>query len=407
MPPTLTPVTAPPPPERGRRRARPARRPRAGRRHRRRARARHRARRARRRRPPGARLAGRHRRRRPRAEAVHGRLSVGGLRRHRRRPARRQPRPARGRPARVGAPHRGLARGAALRRVGRQRPDRRPARRGAAPSLAITMAVRRHGRDVPLEPRRARRGLPAGHRRPGGLPARSRRDRRGLAAAAAGRPAAATATGWPPSTSLDPGLPARQHRPADRRERRRPGRAARRPGGAPGRPPYAGSRWSGTRWAASSCGPPARSCTDAPTRWNDLVTDVVTLGTPHLGAPLERGVALGARALGLLPESAPFGRILEYRSVGILDLRGGLAPDVQNLPHARYHLVAATLAALPPPPGERDARRPAGALPVRDRPAAPRARRCSPAPTCCTSGATTSTCSTIPRSYDALRAWLS
>jgi pimeloyl-ACP methyl ester carboxylesterase len=84
---------------------------------------------------------------------------------------------------------------------------------------------------------------------------------------------------------------------------------------------------------------------DARTSWTDLVTDVVTLGTPHLGAPLERGVALGARALGRLPESAPFGRILEYRSVGILDLREGLAPDVQNLPHARYHLVAATLAA--------------------------------------------------------------
>ena len=55
----------------------------------------------------------------------------------------------------------------------------------------------------------------------------------------------------------------------------------------------------------------------------------------------------GARALGRLPESAPFGRILEYRSVGILDLRGGLAPDLQNLPHARYHLVAATLASSP------------------------------------------------------------
>jgi pimeloyl-ACP methyl ester carboxylesterase len=84
--------------------------------------------------------------------------------------------------------------------------------------------------------------------------------------------------------------------------------------------------------------------TAATSSWTDLVTDVVTLGTPHLGAPLERGVALGAKALGLLPESAPFGRILEYRSVGILDLRGGLAPDVQHLPHARYHLVAATLA---------------------------------------------------------------
>jgi pimeloyl-ACP methyl ester carboxylesterase len=84
--------------------------------------------------------------------------------------------------------------------------------------------------------------------------------------------------------------------------------------------------------------------TDAETPWTGLVTNVVTLGTPHLGAPLERTVHLGARVLGVLPESAPIGRILEYRSVGILDLRRGLAADVQHLPHARYHLVAATLA---------------------------------------------------------------
>lgn len=81
--------------------------------------------------------------------------------------------------------------------------------------------------------------------------------------------------------------------------------------------------------------------------WTDLVTNVVTLGTPHLGAPLERTVALGSRLLGVLPESAPFARILEYRSVGILDLRRGLPADVQNLPRARYHLVSATLGPTP------------------------------------------------------------
>lgn len=81
--------------------------------------------------------------------------------------------------------------------------------------------------------------------------------------------------------------------------------------------------------------------------WTDLVTNVVMLGAPHLGAPLERTVALGSKLLGSLPESAPFGRILEYRSVGILDLRRGLAADVQNLPHARYHLVSATLGPTP------------------------------------------------------------
>lgn len=87
--------------------------------------------------------------------------------------------------------------------------------------------------------------------------------------------------------------------------------------------------------------------TDSDEKWTDLVTDVICLGTPHLGAPLERVVTKGVSALGRLPESAPFGRILEYRSVGILDLRHGLAEDVQNLPNARYRLVAATLTRSP------------------------------------------------------------
>ncbi len=81
--------------------------------------------------------------------------------------------------------------------------------------------------------------------------------------------------------------------------------------------------------------------------WADLVTDVVTLGTPHLGAPLAGGVGSGARALARLPETAPFGRILDQRSVGVLDLVEGLADDVPALPHARYHLVSATLSRSP------------------------------------------------------------
>lgn len=83
--------------------------------------------------------------------------------------------------------------------------------------------------------------------------------------------------------------------------------------------------------------------TDRVERWTERVTDVVCLGTPHLGAPLERVVHRGVGALGRLPESAPFGRILEYRSIGILGLRHGLARDVVNLPHARYRMVGATL----------------------------------------------------------------
>lgn len=79
------------------------------------------------------------------------------------------------------------------------------------------------------------------------------------------------------------------------------------------------------------------------TDWNTLVTDVVTLGTPHLGAPIAWGIGHGSRRLGLLPETAAFGRILDWRSIGVHDLVVGLAEDVPPLPHARYRLVCATL----------------------------------------------------------------
>jgi pimeloyl-ACP methyl ester carboxylesterase len=79
--------------------------------------------------------------------------------------------------------------------------------------------------------------------------------------------------------------------------------------------------------------------------WTELVSDVVTLGTPHLGAPIARGIGHGSRHLSVLPETAAFGRILDWRSVGVHDLVAGLAEDVPPLPHARYHLVAATLTA--------------------------------------------------------------
>jgi hypothetical protein len=77
--------------------------------------------------------------------------------------------------------------------------------------------------------------------------------------------------------------------------------------------------------------------------WTGLVSDVVTLGTPHLGAPLARGVGTGSGWLGRFPESAAFGRVLDWRSQGVHDLVEGLAEEVPPLPRARYRLVAATL----------------------------------------------------------------
>lgn len=77
--------------------------------------------------------------------------------------------------------------------------------------------------------------------------------------------------------------------------------------------------------------------------WSQRVTDVITLGTPHLGAPIAWGIGHGSRGLSMLKETAAFGRVLDWRSRGVHDLVVGLAEDVPPLPHARYHLVAATL----------------------------------------------------------------
>lgn len=82
--------------------------------------------------------------------------------------------------------------------------------------------------------------------------------------------------------------------------------------------------------------------TGAEAPWTERVSDVVTLGTPHLGADLARGAGSGSRLLGLAPELAGFGRILDHRSPGIRDLERGL-PELPPLPHVRYRLVSAAL----------------------------------------------------------------
>ncbi|WP_148614392.1 esterase/lipase family protein [Nocardioides rubriscoriae] len=94
--------------------------------------------------------------------------------------------------------------------------------------------------------------------------------------------------------------------------------------------------------AVAAAGPTDPTAPGAPD-WNSLVTDVVTLGTPHLGAPIAWGIGHGSRGLAKLPETAAFGRILDWRSLGVHDLVAGLAEDVAPLPHARYRLVCATL----------------------------------------------------------------
>jgi pimeloyl-ACP methyl ester carboxylesterase len=67
------------------------------------------------------------------------------------------------------------------------------------------------------------------------------------------------------------------------------------------------------------------SLRDAP--WVGKVRHTVSLGTPHMGAPLEQSVHYLSAALYALPETRPFGAFFRRRSGGIRDLRQGSLVD--------------------------------------------------------------------------------
>jgi pimeloyl-ACP methyl ester carboxylesterase len=62
-------------------------------------------------------------------------------------------------------------------------------------------------------------------------------------------------------------------------------------------------------------------------RWAAKVRHVVSLGSPHMGAPLAQGVHYASAALGALPETRPLAGFLRRRSGGIRDLRLGSLVD--------------------------------------------------------------------------------
>lgn len=67
--------------------------------------------------------------------------------------------------------------------------------------------------------------------------------------------------------------------------------------------------------------------THAGHEWRRRLDKLVFLGTPHQGAPLERGGNWIHVALGLSPYSAPLARLGKIRSAGITDLRFGSLVD--------------------------------------------------------------------------------
>jgi hypothetical protein len=61
--------------------------------------------------------------------------------------------------------------------------------------------------------------------------------------------------------------------------------------------------------------------------WVGRVRHSVSLGTPHMGAPLEQVVHVLSAGLAALPETRPFANFLRRRSGGIRDLRQGSLVD--------------------------------------------------------------------------------
>jgi hypothetical protein len=96
--------------------------------------------------------------------------------------------------------------------------------------------------------------------------------------------------------------------------------------------------------------------------WTSTVRHVFCLGSPHMGAPLEKVANVAGYALAHLPETRPMARLVNGRSAGIKDLRFGSCAeedwcdcdadellrdqchDVPFLDCATYYFVGATLA---------------------------------------------------------------
>jgi pimeloyl-ACP methyl ester carboxylesterase len=87
--------------------------------------------------------------------------------------------------------------------------------------------------------------------------------------------------------------------------------------------------------------------------WRKNLTHLICLGTPHHGAPLERGGHWVDTALGLSPYLEPFARIGKFRSAGITDLRFGNVVEVNGATIAKPRPRSISRCEVPLPSGVR------------------------------------------------------
>lgn len=85
--------------------------------------------------------------------------------------------------------------------------------------------------------------------------------------------------------------------------------------------------------------------------WPRHLKNIVFLGTPHHGAPLERAGNWVDVILGSTPYSAPFAKLGQLRSAGITDLRYGHLLDADWRGHNRFHRKPDSREPLPLPRG--------------------------------------------------------
>jgi hypothetical protein len=84
--------------------------------------------------------------------------------------------------------------------------------------------------------------------------------------------------------------------------------------------------------------------------WPARLKQLVFLGTPHHGAPFERGGSWLHRLFGVSPYTAPLGRLGMLRSAGITDLRHGNVRDEDWRGRDRFEGTGDRRAPTPLPP---------------------------------------------------------
>ena len=85
--------------------------------------------------------------------------------------------------------------------------------------------------------------------------------------------------------------------------------------------------------------------------WPGRLKNIVFLGTPHHGAPLERAGNWVDTLLASTPFTAPFARLGQLRSAGITDLRHGHVQGADWQGHDRFHRRSDSREPLPLPEG--------------------------------------------------------